>query len=1113
MKKSLFSLFRNLICICAILLLSTVAKASHIVGVDLYYTWVTGNTYKITCNMYGDCGPSSATAFASLPTGTPQICILNGTTSIATINLAIQAPTAGIEITPVCPADSLNTQCHSTTSTIPGIKKFTYTGTYTLPTTSANWRFLFKGAYVSGTAGRAAAITNISSGTTIELEADLNNTVHHNSNPILTIVPTPFFCLNQPDNYNPGAVDADGDSLSFSLVSGLDGNTGGACNTGSAVSYTTAVLAWTPSTFISAATPLRVTAGTFAFDNHTGQIGFTPNFTQRALVVYTVDEFRNDTLIGSSQREMTFLVLTCTAPPPTGFISGTSNGTVDDATHYHICANTDTFSLYIEATEGDTTRNITVTTTGVPAWDTFTVSNNGTNHPVIKNHGTSTGVTPGFYTFYVTFRDDNCPINGVQTIAFTIGILPIPTISYAVVSGASCNGDAVLSISPGGLGNPWSIHVQDSATGNLIQLDSPVSGTFLDTLAVGRDSVIIYSSLSTFCSGRYGLDIIRPPFITPTATFTNPTICGANDGTITMSGLNPSELDTIKYTYNGVAQPPLTFLVPGTGSVVLTGLCDGIYNNLNVTYGIYCVSSQIGPYHLTNPNFPIGYAELFQNPSHCGYTDGIIKVHGLNPGQTDTLFYDLGGVPQTPVVAFVSADSIITVTNLGVGTYSNFYAKTQGACPNSGVSCVSNVVGPVTLTTPPITPGFSFVYHLGCKGDTVDFTNSSTPSGLYYRWYFGDGNTDTATNPSHIYYPSGASSYNVVMYITNTYCTDSIVESVSFTNVVSAGFTVAPDTVCQGRVVTMTNTSTGVAPTYLWDFGDGNTSTALNPTHIYNNTGLYNVTLVASDYIPCHDTMTKTVMVDSSSLISLNASDTVICKGGLITFTGTYTSIGNTGVQWTFGDGSSINNVNPVQHAFDITGNITVTMTADYETCPNQTITKNLRVYPYPTIYLGPDTSVCPGGSAILLSDITNAGNSLASWKWNTGDTTSGIAVTKSGNYAATVSIYGCAATDTVWVANDCYISFPNIFSPNGDGVNDYFFPTEILARGVTTFKMSIYNRWGQEIFATTSTDGSGWDGRLNSTPQPEGVYIYIIDATFKDGVTLHKQGNITLIR
>jgi gliding motility-associated-like protein len=98
-------------------------------------------------------------------------------------------------------------------------------------------------------------------------------------------------------------------------------------------------------------------------------------------------------------------------------------------------------------------------------------------------------------------------------------------------------------------------------------------------------------------------------------------------------------------------------------------------------------------------------------------------------------------------------------------------------------------------------------------------------------------------------------------------------------------------------------------------------------------------------------------------------------------------------------------------------------------------------------------------------------------------------------------------------VKQDCYIDVPNAFTPNGDGVNDYFLPRPSLAKGLTSFTMSVYNRWGQLIFETDKIEGRGWDGRFNGAAQPEGVYVFMIDAKFKDGQIEKRQGNVTLLR
>jgi gliding motility-associated-like protein len=117
------------------------------------------------------------------------------------------------------------------------------------------------------------------------------------------------------------------------------------------------------------------------------------------------------------------------------------------------------------------------------------------------------------------------------------------------------------------------------------------------------------------------------------------------------------------------------------------------------------------------------------------------------------------------------------------------------------------------------------------------------------------------------------------------------------------------------------------------------------------------------------------------------------------------------------------------------------------------------------------------------------------------------------GTYYATVKIGGCSATDSVVVDNNCFVNLPNCFTPNGDGVNDYFNPRDYFQKGLKSFVLTVYNRWGQVIFETDATDGRGWDGKFNNTTQPAGVYIYNIDAQFVDGQKLNKHGNLTIIR
>ena len=60
---------------------------------------------------------------------------------------------------------------------------------------------------------------------------------------------------------------------------------------------------------------------------------------------------------------------------------------------------------------------------------------------------------------------------------------------------------------------------------------------------------------------------------------------------------------------------------------------------------------------------------------------------------------------------------------------------------------------------------------------------------------------------------------------------------------------------------------------------------------------------------------------------------------------------------------------------------------------------------------------------------------------------------------------------------------------------------------------MQVFNRWGQLVFETTNTDGRGWDGYFNGQPQPQGVYVYLIDVTIDNYLDEKYNGNVTLIR
>ena len=276
-------------------------------------------------------------------------------------------------------------------------------------------------------------------------------------------------------------------------------------------------------------------------------------------------------------------------------------------------------------------------------------------------------------------------------------------------------------------------------------------------------------------------------------------------------------------------------------------------------------------------------------------------------------------------------------------------------------------------------------------------------------------------------------------------------------------------------------------------------------------------TVVAS-YPGCNDTIrTIHIEVDEPTAVQFYAVPDSICTGESIKFYPVSDAVQTLGYTWNYADlySHSQFTLDPMQSAFDQPGVIPVTLTASYRACPDSAFTDTVFVQGFPKVYLGPDTGLCLHGAPIILQNQQPSNSVATRYLWNTGDTSHLLKVVHPGIYSLRVieSPLGCSTTENIEVHKDCYIDVPNVFTPNADGVNDYFFPRQLLSKKVTAFKMQVLNRWGQIVFVTERLDGSGWDGKLNGIDQPQGVYVYLIEAILDENRVEKYQGNVTLLR
>jgi gliding motility-associated-like protein len=571
---------------------------------------------------------------------------------------------------------------------------------------------------------------------------------------------------------------------------------------------------------------------------------------------------------------------------------------------------------------------------------------------------------------------------------------------------------------------------------------------------------------------------------------------------------------------NATGPGPYNFAVQNGGPATITTSGNtGIINTLATTTVIYRDANCAGVNNIVDTTVIIINNAVID----AGADRTVVGCRGrfidtLKGTITDTTKGLIWGYDWTPLTNIIQGNTILDsaiINPSGTPPCSKYFLTVT---TNTGCSWTDSVNICVADSTP--RPAFQFFRTLGCAADTVRFVNTSmtTPYIASMTWNFGDGNSSTDISPTHIYNTQGI--YLVTLIAKNVHCTDSFRTNVDVLHTLRARFTVPDTAICANTQIRFTDASTfyrdpanPIDPSYRYDFGEGTTSTLASPTITYTVPGRYLVKMWIQDQLGCTDSFQRYIVVDTLPYVRFKTADTIICEGQAVNLFADYSSVGNTSRSFNLGDGTVFDNLDTIRYSYQSAGTYTVNFTANYRICPTTVFTRNIQVNPFPGAYIGEDTVLCPNGAPIALTERNNINNPAARFLWSTGDTSASIMARDIGTYWARVTIGGCSGTDSLVVNKDCYVDIPNTFTPDGDGNNDYFYPRQFLSRSVNSFKMSIFNRWGQVIFETTSLNGRGWDGRFNDKPQQQGVYVYIIDVSFDNGVKEHYTGNVTLLR
>lgn len=163
-----------------------------------------------------------------------------------------------------------------------------------------------------------------------------------------------------------------------------------------------------------------------------------------------------------------------------------------------------------------------------------------------------------------------------------------------------------------------------------------------------------------------------------------------------------------------------------------------------------------------------------------------------------------------------------------------------------------------------------------------------------------------------------------------------------------------------------------------------------------------------------------------------------------------------------------------------------------------------------PPFDLGDDQEICPGESITLQVPDPTPYDSLV---WQDGSLGPTFTATDSGGYRVIAWFKGCNTADSVRV-DTCpsTILLPNVFTPNGDGINDFF---DFDEENLEVYEVHIFDRWGKEVYFTEK-EGAHWDGNFNGRAVPVGVYYWTIRyklLTRTPAELVEESGVVTVIR
>jgi gliding motility-associated-like protein len=604
-----------------------------------------------------------------------------------------------------------------------------------------------------------------------------------------------------------------------------------------------------------------------------------------------------------------------------------------------------------------------------------------------------------------------------------------------------------------------------------------------------------------------------PAAPTITTTTANNTYCqGATISSITVTGTG---------TFTWYSDAGLTTPI-GTGSPFTPSV--SVTSTLYVTASNSVCTSDSTPVVITiNPIPPT--PTITVGAGNSVYCQGVPVGAIVASGPATIVWYSNAGLTTV-----VNTGNTYNPTGLPLGTTTYYLIDSSAAgCKSVGIATAS-----VTINPTPNAPTLSGTNTSYCQGAAITpLTATTTPAGDTVIWYSG-GVFQSNQNPFTPNISSTSGTYTYVAYDSSaTGCISAAsaqtvtitINGIPSTPTVTTGSSV---TACLGSPVSPINVAITGAGTIVWYNNAAltppviNTGNTYTPTNLSAGTYIYYISDTSAAGCKSSATTSVTVTVYPNPVIAGTATVSSTTCGynngsvlGLSVQNGTGTP--SYTYQWVNASGAVVGTSQNLTGVGPGTYSLIVT---DGHTCKDTSSGTGFVVgsSTLVTAAFVPSTTT---GFAPLAVTFSNTSSGATNYNWNFGlntDTSNQInpayTYTAAGTYTVTLiasnGICTNTITGTITVDVTEVLIIPNIFSPNGDAINDEFFITN---SGISALNCDIYNRWG-ELLYTLKAPNQAWDGKTpNGGNAPDGTYFYILQATGADGTEYKRNGPLTLVR